>query len=158
MFDTRYIATAPMVMPRRLYLSLGDDLTRWPTQVPIDPPFNVVTAFDAHDISSDTLGAFATLLFEQGCVEVCSWGEDCSRVHDCFDEALNQAEERGSPFDPGISTEWFARQPLRDAVLYAVHMAFHEDRDVESVLVVASTAYADEAASLLEQPDALWAE
>jgi hypothetical protein len=155
-FEVRHITTAPMDPPRKLLMSVGDDLSQWPNSIPIEPPFIALTALNARGIANDTLGAFAKVLFEQGCLYACSWGDDCSRVHDCFDWELVRAEEGGAPFDSEISTVWHEGEPLREAVLFAVQMAFHPYRDIGSVLVVTTSAYEHKVAALLQGPELLW--
>jgi hypothetical protein len=160
-FEVAYIATADWSPPRRLLLAVGDDLSQWPEARPVEveEPFVVLTAFDASGIPDETLSTFARRLLEQGCLYACAWGERSLFVEQHFDDVEIEAEARGEPFDPeGITTTWHGDESLREALLFAVHMASHPHQDIKSVLVVTTPDHAEEIAALLAEPEALWGE
>ncbi len=68
------------------------------------PNFVLFLACDASKTTTDSIYDFARKVVELGMAYVCSWGEDCERIHDIFDEFLVMREiEDGKPL-PHIMT------------------------------------------------------
>ena len=90
-----------------------DDL--WASLVESENGFALFVAMDASSLSVDEIVAFADYLIEQGVFWVSTWGPDCERVHDIFDEVDvgDGAEER----KPVVMTQWHAEEPLDEATL-----------------------------------------
>lgn len=78
------------------------------------PPFIMLIAADARAVPLDVVGRIAARLIAAGLVVVSTWGEDCERVHDLFDEEYigDGTTERASE----LVTLWHDDEPLEDAV------------------------------------------
>ena len=53
----------------------------------MEGPFICLLAWDAAAVAAEEISKVASRLLAAGCVYICAWGSDCSRVHDIFDEA-----------------------------------------------------------------------
>ena len=86
--------------------------------------FAAFVAGDAMSVDPTILRRFARLLIESGCVYFCSWGPDCERVHDIFDEVCD-------PDAPVIMTTWHDRDSLDGALWFFVSDS-HPDAEYDS--------------------------
>ena len=50
--------------------------------------FALLLAWDAKEFSSKLISNLASRLADEGLAYLCTWGSDCERVHDVFDETL----------------------------------------------------------------------
>lgn len=82
---------------------------------------------------------------QNGCVYVCTWGPDCERVHDQFDEEDFSLHEEG----PWIMSTWHAKEPLSEAIWFALNCTWpdeaFEDECKEVIgIAIANDSWADE--------------
>ena len=74
-------------------------------------------AVDTRQVADERLETFARDLLEQGCVHMCSWGPDASRIHDMFDWLAVEAELAGRPYvEDVLMTTWHERDSLDDVL------------------------------------------
>ena len=81
--------------------------------------FACFVASDATSVDSSVLEKFARSLLMSGCVYFCSWGPDCERVHDSFDN-MRDADA------PVIMTTWHDDESLDEALWFFVSVS-HAD-------------------------------
>ena len=72
---------------RQLFVLELAHLSNFPRVLNLPSPhFKLLLVSDAHQNTADEIALLAHLLIEQGLVYICSWGADCERVNDIFDE------------------------------------------------------------------------
>ena len=81
---------------------------------------------DARAIASEKIGHAAAALLTRGLASLCTWGPDCERVHDIFDE-VEVERNLDRETDDVIMTTWHAKDTLEEALRYFVHVAFPAD-------------------------------
>jgi hypothetical protein len=107
-------------------------------------PFVAFVALDTREASGERLRDLARDLLEDGCVYVCSWGPDASRVHDVFDEVIIEAEIAGRPYvEDRLMTSWHPEQSLDDALWFAVFAAFPPEGEAPAVLAVCDPEWSE---------------
>jgi len=97
--------------------------------------FVLLLAADARDCSDQTLREVGNHLLRAGARCVCTWGPDCERVHDAFDQA---AHELGLNREGAvIMTTWHDGEPLTEATWFAAVSAFPDEpyADADGALV-----------------------
>jgi len=72
---------------------------------------------DASEINADIIYSAASQLIERGAIYVCTWGSDCERVHDIFDEV--DVGDGSEDTDEFIMTTWHTDDSLDEARAYA---------------------------------------
>ncbi len=82
--------------------------------------FTTFVAGDATSVDPKVLVKFSRLLLASGCVYFCSWGPDCERVHDCFDDQCDSES-------PLIMTTWHDGDSLDEALWFFVSDAHPVD-------------------------------
>ena len=100
------------------------------------PRFVCLLVWDAENASGETLAQVAEWLLDQGAVYVCCWGKDCERVHDAFDSVIIS---RNPDCDPLVRTTWHSKEPLAEAIYFALYTAWPDEEyasDCRSVLAV----------------------
>jgi hypothetical protein len=108
---------------RELYLHELDSFAEWPN-LRADPMwltvieedaggFALFLACDATNIRPEVLAGLAEYCVDHGVFWVSTFGRDCERVHDLFDEVdTNRGlEERGV-----VMTAWHDHEPIEDAL------------------------------------------
>lgn len=94
----------------------------------------VFLASSASCIDTKTIFSAATSLLENGCVCICTWGDDCERVHDIFDDASVQA---GTVEGSSLMSTWHSDESLSDAIDFFLSCAFPFDDDFDKTSYVA---------------------
>ncbi len=90
-----------------------------PTALEVDGPFVCLLAWDAASVGSDEISNVASRLLAAGCVYICTWGSDCSRVHDIFDETNSVR----APDGPWVMSTWHDGEPLDEALWFFLFCA-----------------------------------
>lgn len=113
-------------------IELGD-AWRWPVEAGIEW-FTAFIAADARAVSDETIRALAASMLRSRCAYVCTWGPDCERVHDRFDDeylaAPSHRWDARVPWSkelPFLVTTWHAREPLPSALWFALYATPTED-------------------------------
>jgi hypothetical protein len=109
---------------RSLYLAELDRPADWPEMI-VAPaaPFILFLAMDARRVGTDEIFRFAERLLGQGVVYVCTWGPDCERVHDLFEEAeVIRDVLDGVVSRDVVMTTWHADETLDEALWFALKM------------------------------------
>lgn len=156
--DVELVGRSSNLDRRALWLATIADLRAWPSTIPVSRPFVAFTALDTRAASPSLLGAFAVALLEQGCEYACCWGDDCSRLHDIFDEVAVQREIEGPPIDTiddVVMTTWHENDSLDEALWFAINCAFLAHHDLTAVVCIAAPRYATAIRARLEDPDQL---
>jgi len=144
--EPRLIGRAATLPERRLCVTTVADLesTSLELQQPIGP-FVAFVALDTRYLTGERLGELAKDLLEAGCVYMCSWGPDASRIHDMFDWLAVEAELAGRPYvEDVLMTSWHEQDSLDDALWFAVFAAFPPVGEARAVLAVCDTEWSDE--------------
>ena len=87
------------------------------------PYFACLIVWDACLVSDVVIRAVANKLLRAGCVYICCWGPDCSRVHDCFDTV----ELMLRPDGPWAMSTWHKDEPLCEALWFLLACAAPDD-------------------------------
>jgi len=104
-----------------LDLPRSDDI---PAALPVSGPYFVcLLAWDARLASAAEVGAVAARLLAAGCVYAVCWGPDCEWVHDAFDAAVIARRPDG----PWAMTTWHGKDPLSQAIWFALFAAWPDD-------------------------------
>jgi hypothetical protein len=125
------------------------DVTR-PDEVAVSPLitgtyFVCLLAWDARQVSASEIRAVAQRLLQAGCAYVCCWGPDCERVHDLFDDSDLELRPDG----PWCMSTWHVREPLSEAIWFALFSAWPDDAFIEGCqsvvgVSIGSSAWATE--------------
>jgi hypothetical protein len=114
----------------------------------------VLIAGDSRDVPSSTIAAAAESLLESGLTTVCTWGPDCERVHDVFDEVYVGDASHEPSFI--LMSTWHSSDTLAEAVHYFRDIAFPDDHDFDETsyiaITVANAPLAGQIESILLQP------
>jgi hypothetical protein len=97
-------------------------------------------ACDADELSIKVLGKWSNKLIDSGLAYLCTWGKDCERVHDIFDETVVGREVFDKEAIPPIITTWHADQSLEEALWFALNTTFpvpEYEETCKSLLIVA---------------------
>lgn len=145
MLETRLIGrtAAP---ERLLYVARVASLESWPLTLeePIGP-FVGFIALDMSGVPDERLRAFAGDLLDKGCVYMCAWGPDASRIEVVFDLVAVEAELAGKPYvEDVLMTTSHEKESLDDALWFAVFAAFPSEGEARAVLAVCDNAWSDE--------------
>jgi hypothetical protein len=131
---------------RLLYVARVSDLENWPPTLEESiGPFVGFIAIDTSGLPDDRLRAFAVDLLAKGCVYMCAWGPDASRIEVVFDLVAVEAELAGKPYvDDVLMTTSHEEESLDDALWFAVFTAFPPEGEARAVLAVCDGAWSDE--------------
>jgi len=116
-------------MRNTLHSVLHLDSMVWPNLDLPSKQFRLFIAADATKIHDDQIETFAEAALSTGMIYCCTWGPDCSRVHDLFDDVI-LADELGPGLyapptaDDVIMTTWHERDSLKKAVWYFANCTF----------------------------------
>jgi hypothetical protein len=116
--------------------------------------FACLIAWDARRASDESVSALANNLFQSGCVYVCCWGPDCSRVHDLFD--LAELELR--PEGPWAMSTCHARESLGETLWFLLSCANPADAFFPACraaigIAIGSPEWSAEIRAALSSPD-----
>jgi hypothetical protein len=148
------------VSGREMFSLELDTPAEWPERLDLGARhFVLLIAGDARKAPEKVLRRLADRALKQGMVSFVAWGPDSERVHDAFDEAIEDATP-DSTADDAIQFEWIDDEPLRDALWYAVHTAspapaFEETCKATLCVTVASPRWAERIRALLADPERL---
>jgi hypothetical protein len=85
----------------------------------------VFLAGDASAISADSIGRAAERLLGAGLAYICTWGPDCQRVHDIFDECYVGDGTTEPTFD--FTSTWHSSDTIEEAVEFFAFTAVPSD-------------------------------
>lgn len=136
---------------RRVYLAHASSFTTLQQSAP--PAEGAFVLFLGSDATATTaeLNAAATTLLGLGAVYVLTWGNDCERVKQAFDDAI--ATRNADPAAPTIMTTAHPDESIVVALTFAADFAAPaEEFDVQAMLIaiVGSIDLFDEARGCLE--------
>ena len=98
------------------------DPGQWPEAAHASRPHLLLLCWNADRASSANIYSLAERALAQGAVYVCSWGVDCERVHDVFDEAI--VGDGSGPIERlNVTTTWHEDESLEEVVEYALSSA-----------------------------------
>lgn len=86
--------------------------------------FILFVACDFSQYTIDELNNFAKKMIDEGAVSICTWGKDCEKMHDIFDETIIYHKEIEKRELPHIVTTWHEKDSLDEALWYALNVAF----------------------------------
>ncbi|HTQ43186.1 MAG TPA: hypothetical protein VMI75_10560 [Polyangiaceae bacterium] len=137
---------------------LVGELSRdWRWVQPDADRFVLFVAADASSASDEVLASYAAAAISAGCVYVCVWGQDCSRVHDCFDIADLELSD-WSADDAVVMSSLHPEESLVEALYFALELAIPEDEppDMRTAVVAAvQQPWLEETRSLLNDQELL---
>jgi hypothetical protein len=108
---------------KRLYALHLDSLDQWPATLDaVVPPFGLLVACDATFVPSSEISTVAEMALASGAAYLVSWGPDCERIHDVFDETYELMKHE-SPDLPHVMTTWHADESLDEVLWYFVDVA-----------------------------------
>jgi hypothetical protein len=145
---------ADEVTERRLFVLEVAGPDNVPSACPLPGPyFACLLAWDAQTASDESIAAVASRLLRAGCVYVCCWGPDCSRVHDLFD--LAELELR--PDGPWAMSTWHGAEPLSEALWFLLSCSWPDDAYFDGCraavgIVMNSPTWAAEVRAALSAP------
>jgi hypothetical protein len=96
-----------------------------------DFPGRYFTLFIAADFSVYNVGDLNNLakkMLDAGVVYVCTWGNDCEKMHDIFDEIIVEREIDKGGDGTCILTTWHSKDTLDEALWFALCSAFPDDK------------------------------
>ena len=146
-------------MTGRDLLELADLDSLSPTLALSSPHFACLVLIDAQGIEAGLISRFAESLLSQGAVYVCTWGPDCERVHDIFDEEIIGRGPEVPRFDTGVMTTWHADEDLDDALWFLLAVSYPDDSFFETcgsalVITVGSSTWAAHVREALSDSEA----
>jgi hypothetical protein len=94
----------------------------------ISENFVLFLALDALGITDAELRDAARKLIDRGLAYVCIWGNECERVHDCFD--LERAPDE--PSGATVMTTWHTDEPVEESLWFFANNAFPDESFVPS--------------------------
>jgi hypothetical protein len=116
--------------------------------------FVAFLAADPAGVDPKIIADFAKKLLGSGCVFFCTWGPDCERVHDIFDEKCYENE-------PVILTTWYSQDTLDEALRFFVFNTWPADEyqaTCRSALAISvgQLEWYKQIRKRFADPDALW--
>jgi len=90
----------------------------------------ILLVADASGVDPEPVYSAASRLIDRGAIYVCTWGPDCERVHDIFDEADIGDGTKDS--DEFIMTTWHTDDSLHEAVEFFLNCAFPLDQHLDN--------------------------
>jgi hypothetical protein len=99
------------------------ELNDWPIRLDLSSRhFGVLLICDGRKIQNSTVFTVAERIISQGLAYFCSWGPDCERIHDLFDEVLVGDGSAPPHDDPIVMTTWHD-EPMEEAVWYSLYLS-----------------------------------
>ncbi|MFZ2277086.1 MAG: hypothetical protein WAW39_04775 [Prosthecobacter sp.] len=95
----------------------------------------ILLAGDAKGISTDIISEAADHLLAAGLSYVCTWGPDCERVHDIFDQSY-VGDGTTEPMSEFMST-WHSAESFEEAVEFFAVTAWPMDDTIEHLSYLA---------------------
>lgn len=86
--------------------------------------FILFVACDFSKYTIDELSSFAEKMLDEGAVSISTWGKNCEKMHDIFDETLIYRKEVEKLGFPHIVTTWHEKDSLDEALWFALNTAF----------------------------------
>lgn len=90
---------------------------------PSSQNFGLLLVMDAQSVDVSQIGELAENLASKGLAYLCTWGPDCERVHDIFDEILVQRDLEQKD-ENIVMTTWHADDSLEETLWYFMNCAF----------------------------------
>lgn len=87
------------------------------------PQFAMLLAYDASVIDHKAFDLFTRRLLDKGIALLCTWGPECERVHDWFDQEIVYMEVLEGIERPCIMTTWHDDEPLEEAIWFLLYAA-----------------------------------
>jgi hypothetical protein len=139
-----------------LHVKSSSEVALFAQQLPSS--FACLIAWHSTNVSVSEIAALASLLLTCGAVYVCTWGKDCERVHDIFDEDIVDENIRLGR-DSVVMTTWHDDESLNDAMFFLQYCTNSAD-DLASPLanlaiVVDSAQWTDEIRAAFRDPGSL---
>jgi hypothetical protein len=115
--------------PKEVFLCALDSLEQFERELrSTSKHFGLLIVTDASGLADETLFDLAKTLISKGLVYLCTWGADCERVHDRFDDAeLAKTLDAGDPptqNDCSFMSTWHSNESLSEALWFFLHAAF----------------------------------
>lgn len=109
----------------------------------------MLIAADTREVPVKIMGDVTEKLLDTGLIEAATWGPDCERLHDIFDESYvgDATFERTEE----LMTNWFAKDPLSGALFYFIVCTRFEDPIAETVSYLAVSVGHEEWAQEIHQ-------
>jgi len=96
-------------------------LNLWPERLDLPSRhFGVLLLCNGKAIPDPEILTVAKVMINQGLAYLCTWGPDCERVHDLFDETRGEYSESSINSDSVIMTTWHD-ESMEDAVCYFLY-------------------------------------
>jgi len=120
--------------------------------------FVCLIAWDSSKSSVEEISLLAKRLLDEGAAYVCTWGEDCERVHDIFDEVLVMRGIDSGKEGNLIMTTWHSDEELFEAIYFALADSglpdcFECDSDAILGISIGSKFWAEEIHSTFSRPN-----
>jgi hypothetical protein len=112
------------ITERELFVLEIPDAAKLPDFRLSSPRFVCLLLWDAEKVPDKILAQAANWLLNKGAVYFCCWGSDCERVHDAID-SVNIS--RNPSCDRVLMTTWHSREPLSEAVYFALNTAWPDE-------------------------------
>jgi hypothetical protein len=84
--------------------------------------FILFIACDFSKYTVDELSSFAEKMLDEGAVTICTWGKDCEKMCDIFDEIIVDREIETKQEIPLIMTTWHPKDSLDEALWFALNV------------------------------------
>ena len=99
-------------------------------------PFKAVLVIE-QPVAAEWQALVSKWLVQSGCLYMMAWGHDCSSWDDSVDYAnLSAFNFEEIPGDAFVMTTWHAEEPLREALWFAAHNAFHPTMPLNHTVIV----------------------
>ncbi|GEM_PF-235743 len=125
-------------LPAPVYLRLTEE-----TEIPTiaERPRRVVIVSEM-TTTPEWMNSVVEWILEAGCLYAVAWGIDCEAWHDAIDWAnLERFDFEDIPDEHFIMTTWHADEGLADALWFARECAYHDDVDLEEVIILHIAAH-----------------
>jgi hypothetical protein len=99
-------------------------------------PFKAVLVIE-QQVTGEWQSLVSDWLVQSGCLFMMAWGCNCKSWNDSVDYANLTAFNFGEiPEDAFVMTTWHADEPLREALWFATHAAFHPTVALDRTVIV----------------------
>lgn len=84
------------------------------------PHYGLFIASDSAQVPDDAIYQAALIAARSGLAYLSTWGPECGRVHDIFDQAI--IEQLGGEYPDGrvVLTTWHSDEPLNEALWFSL--------------------------------------
>ena len=90
---------------------------------PSSANFGLLVAMNAQNVTDESILKGAKKLLSKGLACLCAWGPDCKRVHNLFDIAAQEINDKLSG-DDAIMTTWQPDESIEEALWFFIHCEF----------------------------------